>query len=148
MRIYLDVCCLCRPFDEHSQNKVSLESEAVLAIIDHGQINSWILLTSEVADIEISRINDSDKRQRVQLLFRLLYPIVVVDDGIEKRAVELEKMGFKAFDALHIACAEKGKADVFLTTDDRLLKRVFQNKGKLKIQFKNPVIWLMEGFQI
>lgn len=148
MRIYLDVCCLCRPFDEHSQNKIRLESEAVLAIIDHGQINSWILLTSEVADIEISRIYDSDKRQRVQLLFSLLYPIVVVDDGIEKLAVELEKMGFKAFDALHIACAERGKADVFLTTDDRLLKRVFQNKGKLKIQFKNPVIWLMEGFQI
>lgn len=147
MRIYLDVCCLCRPFDDHSQDKVRLESEAVLTIIEHGQINGWILLTSEVAGMEVSRIYTSDKRQKVQLLFMLLHPIVVVDDSLEKRAIELEKMGFKPFDALHIASAEKGKADIFPTTDDRLIKRALQNRNKLKVEIKNPVIWLMEVFE-
>ena len=27
------------------------------------------------------------------------------------------------YDALHVACAIKGDADIFVTTDDRLLKR-------------------------
>lgn len=147
MRIYLDVCCLCRLFDDHSQDKIRLESEAVLTIIDHGQAKDWVLLTSEVAELEISKIPATDKRQKVQLLFALLHPSVAIDENIEKRGIELEKMGFKPFDSLHIACAEKGKANVFLTTDDILLKEASQNKGKLKIQAKNPVIWLMEVFE-
>jgi hypothetical protein len=31
MKIYLDVCCLCRPFDDHSETRVQLEAEAVLS---------------------------------------------------------------------------------------------------------------------
>lgn len=147
MRIYLDVCCLCRPFDDHSQDKIRLESEAVLTVIDHGQANDWVLLTSDVAETEISKIPAADKRQKVQLLFTLLHPVIAVDENIEKRATELEKIGFKSFDALHVACAEKGKADIFLTTDEGLLKKAAQNKGHLKIQVANPVIWLMEGFE-
>jgi len=147
MRIYLDVCCLCRPFDDHGQDKIRLESEAVLTIIDHAQINKWVLLTSEVAELEISKIPVIDKRQKVQLLFSLLRPLIVVDESIENRTSELEKIGFKPFDALHIACAEEGRANVFLTTDDGLLKKAFLNKGKLKVQVKNPVIWLMEVFE-
>lgn len=147
MRIYLDVCCLCRPFDDHIQDKIRLESEAVLTVIDHGQANDWVLLTSDVTETEFSKIPAADKRQKVQLLFTLLHPVIAVDENIEKRAIELEKIGFKSFDALHVACAEKGKADIFLTTDDGLLKKAFQNKGRLKIQVANPVIWLMEGFE-
>ena len=147
MRIYLDVCCLCRPFDDHSQDKIRLESEAVLTVIDHGQANNWVLLTSDVTEVEISKIPAADKRQKIQLLFTLLHPVIAVDENIEKRAIELEETGFKPFDALHVACAEKGKADIFLTTDDGLLKKGFQNKGKLKIQVANPVIWLMEVFE-
>lgn len=147
MRIYLDVCCLCRPFDDHSQDKIRLESEAVLTVIDHGQANDWVLLTSEVAELEISKIPAADKKHKVKLVFSLLRPIIKVDEGIENRATELEEISFKPFDALHIACAEKGKADIFLTTDDGLLKKAFQNKDKLKILVKNPVIWLMEVFE-
>lgn len=147
MRIYLDVCCFCRPFDDHGQDKIRIESEAVLTIIDHAQINKWVLLTSEVAELEISKIPVIDKRQKVQLLFSLLRPLIVIDESIENRTSELEKIGFKPFDALHIACAEEGRANVFLTTDDGLLKKAFLNKGKLKVQVKNPVIWLMEVFE-
>lgn len=147
MRIYLDVCCLCRPFDDHGQDKIRLESEAVLTVIDHGQANDWVLFTSDVTEAEISNIPAADKRQKVQLLFTLLNPVIAVDENIEKRAIELEKIGFKSFDALHVACAEKGKADIFLTTDEGLFKKAVQNKGNLKIQVANPVIWLMEEFE-
>jgi hypothetical protein len=36
MRIYLDACCLNRPFDNQSQERVRLESEAIQAI--HRQV--------------------------------------------------------------------------------------------------------------
>jgi hypothetical protein len=34
MRVYLDACCLNRPFDDRSQDRIRLEAEAVLAIIE------------------------------------------------------------------------------------------------------------------
>jgi len=33
MRIYMDVCCLTRPFDDQSQERIKLESESVLMIL-------------------------------------------------------------------------------------------------------------------
>ena len=35
LRIYLDVCCLNRPFDEQTQDRVRLETEAILTILSH-----------------------------------------------------------------------------------------------------------------
>ncbi len=33
MRIYLDMCCLKRPFDDQAQQRIHLEREAVLALL-------------------------------------------------------------------------------------------------------------------
>lgn len=60
------------------------------------------------------------------------------------RAQQLESMGFHAFDALHLACAESGDADVFLTADDQLL-RIARNVGvQLEVKVQNPLAWLRE----
>lgn len=45
---------------------------------------------------------------------------------------------------MHLACAESGKADIFLTTDDRLLRRVQHCQARLYIRVENPVTWLEE----
>lgn len=53
MRIYLDVCCLNRPFNDQRQKRVRLESEAVraiLAMIDQGHV---IWVTSDAVELEI-----------------------------------------------------------------------------------------------
>jgi predicted nucleic acid-binding protein len=97
-----------------------------------------------VIETEISKIPEDDKGLKVIILSTLLKSKVVIDGRIEKRAMDLEELGFKSFDALHIACAEKGKADVFLTTDDSLLQKALQNKTLLKVRVANPVRWLME----
>ena len=144
MRIYLDVCCLNRPFDDHMQDRVRLESEAVLTILRRGQTEGWIFQRSEVMDIEISKIPDDERKEKVILLSSILQSYIMVDEETEKRAIELEELGFKPFDALHIACGERGRADVLLTTDDELLRKALQNKEILKIRVENPVRWLME----
>lgn len=148
MKIYFDVCCLNRPFDDLTQDRVRLESEAVLTILNHCQTKNWHLLNSEMVEIEISKIPDDDKRLKVSILSTLLKSEILIDKEIESRAIEVEEMGFKSFDALHIACAEKGEADIFLTTDDNLLQKALQNGNLLKVRVENPVRWLMEVISI
>jgi len=144
MKIYLDVCCLNRPFDDQSQDRVHLEAEAVITVIERCQKGKSRLVSSEVIDLEISRIPDPDKKNKVTLLTLSHRDYITIDQNIVKRANELEALGVFSYDALHIACAEHGKADVFLTTDDVLLKKVKQNKHAIKLKVENPLRWLME----
>ena len=147
MKIYMDVCCLNRPFDDQTQERIKLESEAVLAILYRCQVGGWELVGSEAIDLEISRIPDEDRRLRVKMLYSVAKTKVRIDEEVEKRALDLEKLNFKAFDALHIACAEKAGADVMLTTDDKLLKKAIKYRDILKVRVRNPVNWIMEVFR-
>ena len=56
-------------------------------------------------------------------------------------------LSFKFHDALHLAFAEMGNADIFLTTDDRLLKKAKQSQNLLSVEVENPTIWLMNILQ-
>jgi len=102
------------------------------------------LISSEVIDAEISKILDHDKRQKVEILAEIHQTYTIVNEFIEKRAIDLEKLTFKSYDALHIACAEKSGADVFLTTDDLLIKKALENRDILRVRVHNPLRWLME----
>ena len=144
MKVYLDVCCFNRPFDDHAQDRVRLESEAVLTILEHARSRMWALIGSEVIDIEISKIPDDDLRCKVNILSGMKQKFITVNNDVEIRAKELEKLGFKSFDALHIACAEKGDADILLTTDDIFLSKALQSRNILKVRVENPLRWLME----
>ena len=144
MKIYLDVCCLNRPFDDHSQERIRLESEAVISILDRCHSKTLTLLSSEIVDLEISKIPNEDRKQKVMLLSTISKINIVVDDEIIIRAKEINKMGFKSFDAFHIACAEKGQADVLLTTDDSLLKKATSHREFIRVRLENPLRWLME----
>lgn len=144
MKVYLDICCFNRPFDDHAQDRVRLESEAVLTILEHARSRKWALMGSEVIDIEISKIPDDDLRCKINVLTGMKHKFITVNNDVEIRAKELEKLGFKSFDALHIACAEKGVADILLTTDDIFLSKALQNRNILKIRVENPLRWLIE----
>ena len=56
----------------------------------------------------------------------------------------LQELGFGTFDALHLASAEQGQADVFLTTDDDLLRRAGRYRNELHVRVQNPVSWYRE----
>ena len=62
----------------------------------------------------------------------------------EQRVAKLEVLGFKRFDALHIACAESGGADILLTTDDRMLRLAKRHRTQLRVRVENPYTWLQE----
>jgi predicted nucleic acid-binding protein len=68
-----------------------------------------------------------------------------LEEGDIARGEVLEQAGFADFDALHLACAERAEVDVFLTTDDRLLRRAKRLAAQLRVRVENPATWVREG---
>lgn len=64
-------------------------------------------------------------------------------DIIDAKANEIMKSGIKEKDATHVACAIYGKADVFLTTDKRLLRLKTD-----EIAIMNPVEFVREAEEL
>ena len=64
----------------------------------------------------------------------------MADEVIRQRALELEKTGVKAIDALHVACAEVSESDYFLTCDKRLINRC----KTLSLKVMNPADFILE----
>ena len=65
-------------------------------------------------------------------------------DFILRQAVRLLHLGFTTYDALHLTFAESANVDVFLTTDDKLMKRAQKYQEEIKIPVANPLSWLQE----
>jgi predicted nucleic acid-binding protein len=141
-RIYLDVCCLNRPFDDQTQERIRLEAEAVVLVLARFKSGVWEWISSEVVDYEIAQIPDLTRKRRIRSMASYAPNYVWLEQAEVSRAQELETFGFPAFDALHLACAESGGADVFLSTDDKLLRRAARYSSRLHIRVANPLIWI------
>jgi predicted nucleic acid-binding protein len=143
-KIYFDTCCINRPFDDQTQVRVRLEAEAVLGVLGRIENGEWGWVGSEVLMDEIEQMPDAQRLSRVKLLSGFVQEIVEVGEKEVKRAKELQKEGFQVFDALHIACAESAKVDVFLSTDDRLLRQAKRVSKRLHVRIENPLAWIEE----
>lgn len=144
MKVYLDACCLNRPFDDQSQDRIRLESEAIIIILNLLYKGEWKWIGSEALEIEIENNPNIENRNYVKRIANFVHKNRKIQNKELIRAKQLEEVGFKSFDAMHIACAESEKVDVFLTTDDKLLKLAKRNKNTLNIDIANPVLWLTE----
>ena len=142
---YLDLCCLNRPFDDQHQPRVRLEAEAVLGLIQLARLGELGWIGSNVLDLESSRNPDADKRGKVEVLLSAATSMVTAGAHERERGRELQALGFTAFDALHIACAERASVDVLLTTDDRLWRRAQREASKLAVRVENPAKWYPEA---
>jgi len=142
MKLYLDVCCLNRPFDDQSQTRVRLEAEAVLSILETAQSDQIEILGSDIIDDELSQMPDDERREKVELLLTLASSQISLTSAIEQRATELQKWNITPLDALHLASAESAQADHFLTTDDNLLRRA--KHAGVKVKIENPANWLIQ----
>jgi len=138
------MCCFNRPFDDQAQERVRLESEAVLLILDRCQRGEWQLVGSEAITLEINQTRDWERKAQLQAFAALATLQVPVDEAIEERAGVFVQQGLKTFDALHLACAEASQATALLTTDDRLVRWVGRQFGVLQVKVANPVTWLLE----
>ncbi len=145
MKVYLDTCCLNRPFDDQSQPRIRLESEAVLVILHQAVLGKWTLVGSEAIDDEISQTPDLDRRGGVEMLAKSAQEYVEINPQIRTRGQLLKSKGFGTYDALHLSCAESIKADILLTTDDRFIKKANKHQTTLSVIVRNPLEWLTEN---
>ncbi|MDE0016411.1 type II toxin-antitoxin system VapC family toxin [Candidatus Poribacteria bacterium] len=144
MKIYLDTCCLNRLSDRQIQERIRQETEAVNIMLSNFRTKRWHWIASSILQFEINQNPDLDQRVSLTTLLQLGYQTIFVGGEEILRGEELEGLGFKELDALHIACAESGNADILLTTDDRMLRRAKRYRAQLRVRVENPYIWLQE----
>lgn len=141
MRVYLDLCCFNRPFDDQSQLLIRLQTEAKLAVqraIQDGEIE---LAWSSILDLENNANPDRERRVAVSAWSKLATVDLDTSLEIERRATSLMQIGLKALDALHIASAIEGQSEYFLTTDKGILKRL---KTEQRIQVIDPIDFIRQ----
>ena len=144
MKIYLDTCCLSRPFNDQAQIRIRRETEAVEEIFDAFINGRWTWIISEALIYEVNNNPNWIQRDRMKSQMDTANENVLMDVIEKVRSDDLEVLGFKHLDARHLACAESGNVDVFLTTDDRLLRRAHRIRSELRVRVENPYEWLQE----
>jgi predicted nucleic acid-binding protein len=137
MRIYLDTCVLNRLLDPPLNEEIIKEAKLVELILKEVNEGNLELVDSDVLKKETQAIKEENRRFVLEGLRSRAKIYVLVDLNKVKRAEELLAQGVNRFDALHVACAETA-ADVFLTVDKRLLKRL-KRINNLKVEALNPI---------
>ena len=143
MRLYFDICCYSRLYDDQTQIKIYMESEAVLNIINISKQNNYKIVGSPALDLEIDQIGNVEKREKIRYFYH--QTITEKVDYIENvliRVMELSKQtNIKTLDSFHLSFAENNYVDILLTTDIKFEKAC--SKMNLKIKVMNPINFLM-----
>ena len=135
--IYLDNCTYNRPFDDQSQLRISLETQAKLYIQSLIRSNKLDLIYSYVCFYE-NYINPFENK-RVSIFDFSKYAKYFVDENhhILTKANEIIQRKIKPLDALHLSCAINAKADYFITVDNGILR--YNTK---EINILDPILFL------
>lgn len=143
MKIYLDASCLKRPFDDQTQSRIRLETEALVLILERVKGGQFQWYGSDVLLYENRNNPDAERRRRAEAILDLCSVVVKFSESIEVRGAQLARRGISSLDALHLASAEAASVEVFLTCDDPFLKRAKRTRD-LRVRVQNPVEFLME----
>ena len=136
IRIYLDNCVFNRPFDDQTSIRIKLETEAKLYIQNKIFENVIELVWSYILEYENEQNPFMEREEAIKEWKKLAVIDIEENEIILNKAKELMKIGLKSKDALHIACAIEGKAEYFLSTDDKILKK---GKHIRKIKIIDPI---------
>ena len=92
LKIYLDNCCYCRPFDDLTQEKINLEANAIEEILKLHITKKLEIYSSMAIDFELSQINYGNKRRQVEDLYDAM-DLAQIDytQEIRQRAIKLKE---------------------------------------------------------
>ncbi|OGW13225.1 MAG: DNA-binding protein [Nitrospinae bacterium RIFCSPLOWO2_12_39_16] len=142
MKVYIDTSALNRIFDDQSQPRIYLEASSMLIVFMLIDFETIEFVSSDVLLFENVSNPYEERRVFINLCIQKAKHIQPINEGILTRAQEIEALNIRGLDALHIACAEKLKADYFLTCDDKISKRY---NGSIKVQ--NPTNFVINFFK-
>jgi hypothetical protein len=79
--VYMDCCCLNRPYDDQTQDKIRIESDAIMAILFHCFYGTWRLVGSDVLHYEIMKMPDMNKKARVLDLYKIKKETILLSNS-------------------------------------------------------------------
>ncbi len=136
-KIYLDVCTICRPFDNQNSMRIRLETDAYYLILNNIQRKKYDMVISRMHYKELESIEDIKERIQVIHLLDTYGKEPKYDYKIaEKRASELILKNIGIADAVHLAFAGLA-AEYFITCDDKLLKKA--RRASTELLVINPI---------
>ena len=100
------------------------------------------LLWSWVLSFENDKHPNPDRRDEIAVWETRSERSVGLSNTLEECARQIAKSGISSLDALHLASAEEGQADVLLTCDDVLVRR--SRRLSLALRVLNPMAYLEE----
>ena len=142
MRIYLDNCCFNRPYDDQSQLRISLETQAKLYIQDMIKNGKVELAASYMLLFENHQNPYEIRKQAIkEFLHNNTSAYIDYDKSevVKEIAISVMQTGVKSKDAIHVASAILSECDYFITTDIRLLKYKTD-----KIELLNPIEFIQK----
>jgi hypothetical protein len=139
----MDNCCFNRPFDDQTQIRIRLESEAKLEIQEEIRAGKIQLIWSYILDYENNKNPYQERKERIKGWEKYAIEDMEESSEVIETAKELNEKGFQKIDSLHIVCAVIAKCEYFLTTDDQILKRA---KLLNNIKINDPIGFIKEVF--
>lgn len=138
-RLYLDLCCFKRPFDDQRQERIRREAVAITTIIEQAEQGAVELVRSPALLLENDQNPREDRRLAAALWIDGAAVGVALTDDVEARARALAALGFRPMDALHVAFAEAADARWLVTCDDGLLGLGRRHAAALKVAVVEPI---------
>ena len=123
MKIYIDNCCFNRPFDDQSQIRIRIETEAKLKIQEEIRAGKFQLVWSYLLDYENNKNPYSDRKSQISNWKKYAFEDIEENRKLIEQANLFYKFGLQKIDSLHIACATTAKCEYYLTTDDKILNK-------------------------
>ena len=124
IRVYIDNCAYNRPFDDQTQIRIALETEAKRHIQRLILEKTIDLVYSYVNRFENDKNPDFANRKAINEFFK--NAVSYIDHShsrnIEERVPAIKQSGIKTADAFHISCAIEGGCACLITTDKPLLR--------------------------
>ena len=122
MDVYFDNCALQRPLDDQSSQRVRLEGEAVLGLVELIEAGRLQLVASGLVESELMRTPDPERIVFGQKILQLAERWVTLTLDHRIAARRFHGHGLKPLDAAHLAVAHLGRIEYLCTCDDRFLK--------------------------
>lgn len=144
MRIYLDCCCLNRPYDDQRQERIRAETQALEVILGQVRQRTWVLVGSDALALEVHRIPDPGRRRAVEELLSSASEWIPDTHEVRNLAEAIRRQGIRGMDAMHLAAATCAGADIFLTVDKGLYSRAQKLQGLRLSAVGMPPDWLYE----
>jgi hypothetical protein len=105
LKLYVDMCCLKRPFDDQSDARVQLEATALESVIQLCRDGTHTLVASDALRFENSRNPNPDRQMFARSLLDIAQMDVPNSAAVEERAKVWQNAGIELLDALHLASA-------------------------------------------